>query len=132
MYHIWAPQCQIQLRRGQNSTHGHRTTGLPSTHCSIELSHPIWRGFGRMQNSDNPFIRQGRPDLGETYRDQGGLSGDRQRIEYRPFKQVLGASKQVRREPNVALETPCENFALDRVAQCVDLPGQSAPRRLGA
>jgi hypothetical protein len=39
MYHIWAPECQIQLRRGQQSNY---SDGLgASAQRSIELPDPV-------------------------------------------------------------------------------------------
>jgi hypothetical protein len=40
MYHIWAVQCQIQLRRGQAANDGRGPVG-PPVRCGIKLANPV-------------------------------------------------------------------------------------------
>ena len=53
MYHIWAAQCQIQLRRGQEFNHRDRTgLGAPPER-GIELSHPVGGSLRGVQERDD-------------------------------------------------------------------------------
>jgi len=109
MYHIWAPQCQIQLRGGQESNHRDWVAPQPAAEHGIELSDPVSGGLGRVQQHGDLAIRQGRRGLGETGRDQASFAGHRQRIERGRLKQSLGAAQEVGGKTNLTLKTPRAN-----------------------
>src|SRR5580700_4720222 len=119
MYHIWAPQCQIQLRRGQDADRDDRTVLRPAPPCRIELADAVGSGLGRMEESDNLLLCQSGLDPGESGRDQPGFACQGERIEGGTFEQLPGAGDEVRREANLPLEAAGECLALDRVGQSI-------------
>src|SRR6478609_5894332 len=70
MYHIWAAQCQIQLRRGQKSNLRRRCPRPLAVGFGLKLAYPIGRRSGGMKDGDNPFMFQGGFRLGKAGRDR--------------------------------------------------------------
>ena len=97
MYHIWAVQCQIQLRRGQESNHNEGLARSSAAHCRVELANTLGRSLGSVQKRYGVRMCQRRLGFGEARRDETGLTGYGQGIEDGPFEQQLGARSEERR-----------------------------------
>ena len=124
MYHIWAAQCQIQLRRGQKSNL-RRQYPRPAAGVGLKFAYPIGRRSGGVKDGNNVLMFQCGFRLGEAGRDRGGLAGYRQSIENRSFQEPFRLPDKVRGEPDLPLESAGKDLALDRLAQ--SFPGGRYP-----
>ena len=117
MYHIWAAQCQIQLRRGQKSNLRRRYPRPVALGSGLKLAYPVGGRSRGMKDGNNLFMFQGGFRFGEAGRDRPGLSGHRQSIENRSFQEPFRLFGEVRGEPDLPLEPAAKDLALDRLAQ---------------
>ena len=118
MYHIWAVQCQIQLRRGEESDHHGRPARKPAP-CRVELTGSFGRSLDGMHQGDGLLGCQGLLGFDKPGGDQSGLAGHRQGIKDGLFEEPLGTRDKVEGEANLPFVTPGKGFALDRLTQGV-------------
>ena len=97
MYHIWAVQCQIQLRRGQESNHRQRPAGVRRRKALSSLRIPSGEASAACNRATTLLAFQCGFDLGEAGRDQAGLTGDSQSVECR---RARVAARCGRRDPD--------------------------------
>src|SRR5579863_6281605 len=110
MYHIWAVQCQIQLRRGQESNHRERPA-RPPPQGAIELADTLGGSLSGMQQDGGVAAFQCGFGLGEAGDRQAGLAGDSESIECGALELPLGAGDEIGREANLPLEAAGERFS---------------------
>ena len=89
------PNAKSNCAEVRNPTHGDRSGPWAAAQRGIELSDPVGRRLGGMNERDNFATSQRRLDLGEAGDHRGsGLAGDRQRIERRSFKQAARCGRR--------------------------------------
>jgi hypothetical protein len=91
MYHIWPPQCQIQLGRRERGDYADFASfRLRLSPQSSDFTHAVRCGIGSVQQGDDLFPRQRRFDFAEARDYPAGLAGDGQRVERGALKQAFG------------------------------------------
>src|SRR5689334_9725303 len=118
MYHMWAPQCQIQLGRSKR-----RNDGELALSARPKLADPIWSGVRRMDEGGKAARRNGRLDTLEACNDAAGLMGHGERVERGPFEQAVDELRQFCRRSDIGLESAREDTAPDRLGDGLAGPG---------